>query len=564
MGGKGAGPDTPERTPSQSKAYALSHLELLARQGGEEQSLAILSQSGVLGAVFEAAAQGGEARGRTLRHAALALLSQLAKSEHCRTLLLARGVMKTVLTAVKQEQPLANQAVQLLALHLLGAFVEDAALLDLVRNNAGTASGRALHEALELLSASPHPQVRVLLKDFLRNVTSKTKEVGPAPRPAETPAAEESSFAFVPAPGAHTQTFLERSAMRERLGKIDSLLSAMKSGSKRSTAAYTAASSRPPFLFLTAGPRGALPGGPYRTPFSAHRFAASARRSYSPVAMQTLTATKTGPAKLPGTNTTHSSALKEPPRVPEREETPRGRLLADAAAEEEEDAAGALTFQDGVCLGKAWKDWMACVLEIQRYRFTRHAKRKRLATRLRLRLQREAFAAWKELHRVELREGVRQVRAYQQGVLRSCLTHWRQLCVQNLYARLGMLEGYVIEKDQALEARATELATLQATLHSCQQNENSLQAQNNTLHSHFQHVLSRMADLGQTIAQVEGGGETLVKACYCIEEILAVRAVASEVVPQLSLQATPQTLTAPPASAGRSTGGGARRKVPWF
>ena len=89
--------------------------------------------------------------------------------------------MKTVLTAVKQEQPLANQAVQLQALHLLGAFVEDAALLDLVRNNADTASGRALHEALELLSASPHPQVRVLLKDFLRNVTSKTKEVGPAP-----------------------------------------------------------------------------------------------------------------------------------------------------------------------------------------------------------------------------------------------------------------------------------------------------------------------------------------------------------------------------------------------
>ena len=55
----------------------------------------------------------------------------------------------------------------------------------------------------------------------------------------------------------------------------------------------------------------------------------------------------------------------------------------------------------------------------------------------------------------------------------------------------------------------------------------------------------------------------MVKACYCIEEILAVRAVASEVVPQLS-QATPQTRTAPPASAGRSTGGGARRKVPWF
>ena len=513
--------------------------------------------------MFEAAAQGGEARGQQLRHAALRLVGVLAKSEHCRTLLLARGVMKTVLTAVKQEQPLANQAVQLQALHHLGAFVEDAALLDLVRNNADTASGRALHEALELLSASPHPQVRVLLKDFLRNVTSKTKEVGPAPRPAETPVAEESSFAFVPAPGAHTQTFLERSAMRERLGKIDSLLSAMKSGSKTSTAAYTAASSRPPFLFLTAGPRSALPGGPYRTPFSAHGFTPSARRSYSPVAMQNLTATvtKTGPAKVPGTSTTHSSALKEPPRVPEREEA-RGRLLADAAAEEEA-AAGALTFQDGICLGKAWKDWMTCVLEIQRHRFTRHAKRKRLATRLRLRLQREAFAAWKELHRVELREGVRQVRAYQQGVLRSCLTHWRQLCVQNLYARLGMLEGYVIEKDQALEARATELATLQATLHSCQQNENSLQAQNNTLHSHFQHVLSRMADLGQTIAQVEGGGETLVKACYCIEEILAVRAVASEVVPQLS-QATPQTRTAPPAFAGRSTGGGARRKVPWF
>jgi len=482
----------------QAKRDAFLELEALARAGDNEQRMKIARHVGLVGAALESTSTFAQDRlAAEVQVSAILLVAQLARTSYCRTLLLARGVLKRLADAADGCGRAHERAVLTAVARALVLLAEDGPLQSMARTVPSSSSVQALARCRAILVKSRFPSVQDILSGgsgSLLGPGASGRGAGPLTptvhlsvttvkkppqgggaafaggrgeaytalrAPSTTPGLRAFGQAPPHPPSGGGGQLDKTSHLTSIVSRLDSRMLAERSGSgtPRSAGAFAA-----------AAPAAGTPGGA------------------APTIFQTFS-TPSG-AYLP--------EQRAPSRVQWRDATPlpppargsaavaEGWLPGGAAGLSPPGSAG-----EDVIKIKAFMTWMGHAAHIHRQRRLLARSRRRLHNRIKQRLQRDAFHCW------------------------QVAVSGKVIAAQE---RRSTDSGELFESN--LGSLAAENADLRKALLSCQQDSEEAHRHGEVAQSQLQYILSKVADLGEKLSEIEGGGGALIAACGILEDVL--------------------------------------------
>ena len=516
-------PNAPFRSRAvQAKRDAFLELEALARAGDDEQRMKIARHVGLVGAALESTSAFAMDRlAAEVQISAILLVAQLARTSYCRTLLLARGVLKRLADAADGCGRAHERAVLTAVARALVLLAEDGPLQSMARTVPSSSSVQALARCRAILAKSRFPSVQDVLSGGSGSL------LGPgAPRGGAGPLT----------PAVH----LSLSTVKK---PPQGGGAAFAGGARGSFTAFRAPSTTPGLQAFGLAPLPPLSGGGGLQDKTSHltsivsrldsRMLAERSGSGTPLTMGAIAAAAPAAGTPGGAGATifqtfstpagtHFTERQAPSTVQWRDANPLPPPARGTAAAEGRTPAGASALSppggagDDVVKIKAFMTWMGHAAHIHRQRRLLARSRRRLQNRIKQRLQRDAFHDW----RIAVSGAViaaQERRSADSGEL--------------FESNLGSLAG--------------ENADLRKALLACQQDSEEAHRHGELAQNQLQYILSKVADLGEVLSEIEGGGDALIAACGILEDVLK----------HHTSEATRQTYLAASKALGSGEGG---------
>ena len=470
----------------------------MAREGDDARRMEIARHVGLVGAALESTS--GLAQDRLaaeVQVSAILLVAQLARTSYCRTLLLARGVLKRLAEAAAGCSRAHERAVLTAVARALVLLAEDGPLQSMARTVPSSSSVQALARCRAILMKSRFPSVQDVLSGgsglllgqggtgaggvgpsspaLLRSQTSVKRPPLSLSVGRPVTGAVVGAYTAVKAPsvtpgfgafGGHEAAGLDKGGhLTSIVSRLDSRLLAERSegGTPRTNAA-------------AAGTPGLAPASSGPTVFQA---------------FSTPVGTYFPEQRVP------SSLWREATPLPLAAE---GRALAGSVAKAEAPPPAVSSSVPPVSSGdscddvvkiKAFMTWMGHAAHIHRQRRLLARSRRRLQNRIKHRLQKDAFHNWRM--------------AVSGAVIAA-------------QERMSADTGEIFENN--LSNLSLENAELRKALLACQQDSEEAHRHGEMAQNQLKYILCKVADLGEVLSEIEGGGEALIAACSILEDVL--------------------------------------------
>ena len=471
----------------------------MAREGDDARRMEIARHVGLVGAALESTS--GLAQDRLaaeVQVSAILLVAQLARTSYCRTLLLARGVLKRLAEAAAGCSRAHERAVLTAVARALVLLAEDGPLQSMARTVPSSSSVQALARCRAILMKSRFPSVQDVLSGgsglLLGQGGTGAGGVGPS-----SPALLRSQTSVKRPP-------LNLSVGRPVTGAVMGAYTAVKAPS--TTPGFGAFGGHEGAGLLDKGGHLTSIVSRLDSRLLAERSEGGTPRTNAAAAgTPGLAPASSGPSVFQAFSTPVGTYFPEQ-RVPSslwREATPlplaaEGRALAGSAAKAEAPPPAVSSSAPPVSSGdscddvvkiKAFMTWMGHAAHIHRQRRLLARSRRRLQNRIKHRLQKDAFHNWRM--------------AVSGAVIAA-------------QERMSVDTGEIFENN--LSNLSLENAELRKALLACQHDSEEAHRHGEMAQNQLKYILCKVADLGEVLSEIEGGGEALIAACSILEDVL--------------------------------------------